>query len=179
MPAERESPDLAAPDVLTRAIVHAGDHATEYVRAGCGAPVLLLAERGESALLAPLSARFRVIAPDLPCHAPAHETGVPDAGASPPPFAAWLRDFLDGLGVARIDIVAAEPYGLRALSFCVTDRTRVGRVALLFRDAPAPGVGGDAPSELLGQSGLPLLVCREGDGSTAAEVLAFLSARGA
>lgn len=169
---EANAPLSSAPAALTRATVYAGATATEYVRAGCGAPVLLLAERGADPLLTALGARFRVIAPELPCR-----VVTPEPGTSAPPFSVWLRDFLDGLGIARVDVVATEAYGVRALSYCLVDPARVGRIALLFRDASDPTAGGGSP-EPLGRSGHRLLVRRETDedGSGAiADVLAFLT----
>ena len=175
-----DSRHLAAPPVvapaIARATVCAGVTATDYLRAGCGEPVLLLCGRPERPLLAPLAARFRVIAPDLPCD----PTRAPDDRRGP--FSEWLRDFLDGLGVARTHVVADEPYALRTLRFTLTDPTRVDRIALLFRDAHDPAISAGPRPELLGHSGHPLLVsCDTGVGvrgdacaTVADEILRFL-----
>ena len=169
---------LAAPDAgtaprIARATVCAGATTTDYLRAGCGPTVLLLGADVDSPLLSALAARFRVIAP------------LPAADRAPPaPFSAWLRDFLDGLGVVGASVVAEEGWALRALRFALTDPTRVERIALLFRDAPDPALGGDGcHPELLGCSGHPLLVvCETAAGargracaSTVDDVVRFLA----
>ena len=183
MSTESSEPALTAPSTAvpsaTRATVHAGAHATVYLRAGQGEPVVLLCARPRRPLLATLAARFRVIAPELPRHA------LPPADGSPVPFSAWLRDFLDGLGVGRASVVAEERFALRTLNFALTDPTRVHRVALLFRDAPDPALSAGALPDLLGRAGHPLLVHREPDtGGRAAprtaiagDVLDFLTGR--
>jgi pimeloyl-ACP methyl ester carboxylesterase len=155
-PARELATSPSAPRV-TRGTVHAGASTTDYLRAGCGAPVVLLGsagpDPGERSLFAALAGGFRVIAPVLP---PEPHAGPRDAAA--PPFSAWLRGVLDGLGLAEASLVAEEAYALRALSFALTDPMRVSRVALLFRDAPDPALPGGAFPELLGLSGHPLLV---------------------
>ena len=80
-----------------------GPCATDYVRAGHGATVLLLTrQHAEHRLFGALASAFRVIAPELPRHGPGLEGEVD----SSPPFASWLRDFLDGLGILRVCLVA-------------------------------------------------------------------------
>lgn len=75
---------------LIEAVVQAGSVETSYVRAGQGAPVVLLTCRTTAALIEDplfqgLAACFRVIVPALPAD---------DVNAGN-----WLRDVIDGLGL--------------------------------------------------------------------------------
>ena len=157
----------AVPDTSpARALVDAGAICTPYLRAGVGAPLVLLGAREEAAgaspLLVRLSARFRVVAPEPGAwcggapngDAPGHEGAVPS-------FAAWLRGFLDGLGIQQASIVAREELALRALSFSLTDPLRVDRLVLLYRDAVDPAVRSAAATQMLGTMGHALLLRRE------------------
>jgi len=80
-----------------RAVVWAGGQATSYLRAGCGAVVVLLMSDydGPTALelVALLSTVHLVIAPSVP-------SGVA--------IASWLTNLLDGLGITTTNIFA-EP----------------------------------------------------------------------
>lgn len=133
---------------VTRASVIVGTHETPYLRLGRGAPALYLAPNTESAttsawdVVSMLSAARRVTLlepPAPPSHA--SPTAAPAAGAeSPharvPAFATWLAGLLDGLGIARAAIIAAEVYALRVLHFALAHGDRVERVVLLTDDAP-------------------------------------------
>ena len=103
-----------------RALVCVGAEETEYLRAGCGAVVVLLTAEydGPAALelIALLSAAFLVIAPR-----------VPRAVA----FNVWLANLLDGLGFARASIVAETAFTADVLRFATDDDARVHRVAVL------------------------------------------------
>jgi hypothetical protein len=161
----------AGPVRVARAIVDAGAVATSYLRAGAGAPVVLLTSAHSDdvaggPLLAGLAAHYRVIAPDL-------AAGGPTPAGCPTCFAAWLRGVLDGIGAGCVSIVAEEAYALRVLSFVFSDPARVDRVALFFHDAPDP---------LLGWSGHQMLIQRlspdardngVGDGAVA-DIVRFL-----
>jgi len=110
-----------------RATVYAGACATDYVRAGHGATVLLLTrQRAEHPLFGALASAFRVIAPELPRHA----AGLEGEADSLPPFASWLRDFLDGLGIERVCLVVDELFALDALRFCLAEPTRVDCIVI-------------------------------------------------
>jgi pimeloyl-ACP methyl ester carboxylesterase len=131
-----------------RALVCAGAVETEYLRAGCGAPVLLLLHgratdwwnedpAPESARRAfeLLSARYRVIAPTIP------------AGVG---FATWLGDFLDGLGVDRPSVVAEPGLALAAQLFAIEQPGRVHCVAVLY---DGEGAADDVIRSLSGADG--------------------------
>ena len=143
---------------FTRAAIDVDAVSTTYIRAGTGAPVVLLAGPGglgaDDALLPALASRFCVVAPEL-----ARPGAWPAAGeSSAPAFSEWLRGFLDGLGLLQASIVADEHWALRALSFCQTDPLRVERLVLCYRDAADRGVRAAAAPDVLGRSGHPLLV---------------------
>lgn len=112
------------------AVVQTGPVETKYVRAGKGAPVLLLLdERAVTAvvsqLLEALTAEFRLLLPaidgDLVLNAP-------DGHAA---FCSWLRDFMDGLGVDRFALIATAHYSAAVAAFMSTDPERIDRVVLL------------------------------------------------
>lgn len=128
----------------THATVYAGPNETDYAHAGRGAAVVLIGSRLNQPLFAALAVHFRVIVPEMPCR-----IAVPGTHAPSPPFSAWLRDFLDCLGIARVSVVAEESYALRALQFCLNDAT-VDRVVLLTRDATDQAVADDVVRVLLG-----------------------------
>ena len=94
---------------VVEAEVHAGGTRTRYLRAGAGPTLLLLHGAGERAevwtlWIERLASRFRVLAPDRRWRSRRR-------GPLPPGEAAargtWLRDFLDGLGVETVRIVAS------------------------------------------------------------------------
>jgi hypothetical protein len=103
-----------------RALVCIGDDETEYLRAGCGAVVVLLTREYDGPatleLIALLSAGFLVIAPRVP------------RGTA---FSGWLSNLMDGLGFVRASIVAETPFVAEVLRFAVEDEARVHRVAVL------------------------------------------------
>ena len=107
----------SSPVQLTDAVaeVRVGDLTTRYRRSGSGRPVVVLhppsevdAETWHLAEL--LSGHCRVIVPELP-------SGVVDA-------AAWLRDFLDALGIERAAVVVPEQLGIAALDLALLDTGR-------------------------------------------------------
>lgn len=113
-----------------RATVFAGGVETEYYRSGSGMPVLLLlmppGDPGRDRMLRFLSPRARVIAPMIPA---AIE------------FSSWLRDFLDGVGVVPVHIVATTALELAARDFAASDPARVDQVSTLDRVAAAQTPG--------------------------------------
>ncbi len=147
---------------MTRASVIVGTHETPYLRLGRGAPALYLAPNTEREttrawdVVTVLASTRRVTLLEPP-HATAAQ-GSPQASppALVPAFAAWLNGLLDGLGIARAAIIAAEVYALRVLHFALTHGDRVERVVLLTDDAP------DATLPLIGAVGttpaVPVLI---------------------
>jgi pimeloyl-ACP methyl ester carboxylesterase len=151
--------------------VYVRDQVTRYHRRGAGRPVLLLADAAGAggapwpALDDALAARFRTIRPELPAKSSA---------AAPPPFADWLRDFLDGIGVEAAAVVAAGRHGAAALDFSGSDADRVERV-LVVADAAPPELAGALAAALAdAPAAVPVLVVAGRDGRALAAALAFL-----
>lgn len=95
--------------------VRVGELTTRYRRSGSGRPVVVLqppndADASASRLEELLSDRCRVIVPEIPA-------GVTDV-------AAWLRDFLDALGIERATVVLPEQLGITALDLAPLDTGR-------------------------------------------------------
>ncbi len=158
-----------SPDAWAR--VYVRDQVTRYHRRGAGRPVLLLADAAGAggapwpALDDALAARFRTIRPELPAKSSA---------AAPPPFADWLRDFLDGIGVEAAAVVAAGRHGAAALDFSGSDADRVERV-LVVADAAPPELAGALAAALAdAPAAVPVLVVAGRDGRALAAALAFL-----
>lgn len=108
----------SAPLIETMAEVRVGDVVTRYRRSGSGRPVVLLdaprdVESAAADLTELLSRRFRVLVPDLP-------DGQVD-------LAAWLRDFLEALGLERAAVVVADRVGIAALNLALLDTDQDGR----------------------------------------------------
>ena len=117
----RATPDTTArAGAPARAVVWAGGQATSYLRAGCGAVVLLLmAEHdGPAALevVALLSTIHLVIAPSVP-------GGIV--------VASWLAGVMDGLGIASASIVAERAFMDAARHFARDEADRVRDVTEL------------------------------------------------
>lgn len=146
--------------VATVAEVRAHDQVMRYRRAGAGRPLVLLraAVGPESVwpeLDADLVARFRVFIPELP----------PDCED----VAAWTKDFLEGVGLDRVLLVAAEPCCLSALELALLGADLIERLVLVPSGlAGETGLDGTLATTLAGVS-VPLLVVRRG--LSAAEAL--------
>ena len=116
-------------DSTARAVVWAGGVRTEYLRAGSGAVVVLLVGEhdgpGAMEIIELLSSAFLVIAPSVP-------RGVP--------FASWLSNVMDGLGIASACVVAETTFFAEAERFAAGAEGRVHRVALLETRPAGAGV---------------------------------------
>lgn len=177
MPNSSAVPPSSSPDhcsTVVRATVFDGVTDTPYHRAGRGAPVVVLAADDPgiaNALLATLARQFRIIAPDIP-------TRRSSAPSTHPSFPTWLRGFLDGLGLARVALVAEAHFGAAALAFALLEPERVDRLAVIF-DAAAEPTPHDAIADSLRRAGTPVLVswlaAREA-GEWSAEIARFLTA---
>ncbi|HKP15761.1 MAG TPA: hypothetical protein VJT85_06840 [Gemmatimonadaceae bacterium] len=137
----------------TLAEVRAHDQVMRYRRAGAGRPIVVLRGADEPDALWPeldaeLISRFRVVTPALP--------------ADCEDVAAWVGDFLEGLGLDRVAVLAAEPCCLSALELALLNAGQVERLVLV----PAGAVGetaldGTLATTLAGSS-VPLIVVRRG-----------------
>ena len=147
----------------TLAEVRAHDQVMRYRRAGAGRPLVVL--RGAAGsngfwpeLEADLTSRFRVFTPQLP--------------ADCDDVAAWVADFLEGLGLDRVVLVAADPCCLSALELALLRGYQVERLVLVPAGAVGEtGLDGTLATTFAGVS-VPLLVVRRG--LAAAEALPLL-----
>src|SRR5262245_40305962 len=143
--------------------VRAHDQVMRYHRAGVGRPLVLLrtAACPDSlcpALEAQLVARFRVFTPEIP----------PDCED----VAAWVKDFLEGVGLDRIPLVAADPCCLSALELALLGADLIERLVLVpYGFGGETGLDGTLATTYAGVS-VPLLVVRRG--LAAAEALPLL-----
>ena len=132
----------------TLAEVRAHDPVMRYRRAGAGRPLVVL--RGGADALWPeleseLATRFRVLTPEM--------SGDGDV-------AARAHDFLEGVGLDRVALLAAEPFCIAALELVLLDACEVERLVLV-----PSGAGGDTGLDgtlATTQVGVPLLVLRRG-----------------
>jgi hypothetical protein len=149
-------PPLAPADPAGRtaeswAEVRAHDQVFRYRRVGSGREVLLVLASVEqpellwAELLEALSEGRRVILPEPP--AAGTEVGC------------WLGDFLEGLGVSNVSIVAANRFCIPALELTFLGLEQIARVVLVL---DAPGGGNEAVEAALRQAAVPLLVVHRG-----------------
>ncbi len=118
---------------IKQGIVRAGTIQTSYLEAGAGPDLLLIHGAGGGAVnwyevIGPLSARFRIIAPDVVGFG---ESDKPSAPYDRPFFAAWLRDFVDAIGVQDVCLVGSSQGGAISLQFAHDYPDRVKRLVLL------------------------------------------------
>jgi hypothetical protein len=146
-----------------RALVQTGATETHYRRGGEGAVLLLLLAGGIEdsfgrEVFARLAQRFRVIAPEVPTGV---RGGAAGAGAAEPvSLSKWLRDLIDGLGLARPSLVVDEGVGVAALGFTLLDRDRVGALVTLHLDHADPAAPAGLAEGPLPHADRPLLVVR-------------------
>jgi pimeloyl-ACP methyl ester carboxylesterase len=148
---------------VSLAEVRAHDLVMRYHRAGAGRPLVLLrpAEGPDSlwpGLEGQLVARFRVFTPELP--------------ADCKDVAGWVTDFLEGVGLDRVVVVAADPCCLSALELALLGAQQIERLVLVPGGLTAEtGLDGTLATAYAGMS-VPLLVVRRG--LSAAEALPLL-----
>ena len=141
-----------AQDVVHACVVAGGEKGgeTHYLRAGRGAPVLLLAEAATAgALIGGLPRNFRSIAPQLP--------GPVETVAAN--FNPWIRGFLDALGIPKVSVIVGPCLSAQTLGFALIEPERVDKLVFLVGgcgDAPAPE-GEIGVVDRLRTSGQPLL----------------------
>ena len=137
----------------TLAEVRAHDQVMRYRRAGAGRPIIVLRGADEADALWPeldaeLVSGFRVVTPELP--------------ADCEDVAAWVADFLEGVGLSRVVVLAAEPCCLSALELALLASDQVERLILVPAGAAGDsGLDGTLATTLAGVS-VPLIVVRRG-----------------
>ena len=145
------------------AAVLAGSVSTTYDRWGQGPPLLLLSADAGAEMLseeafASASDAFTVIVP----------RGTPWADENTQvAFSTWLRDFLDGLGVDRVTIVAVRDAGLLALLFAQLEPDRVERLVLIAVGARQAVHGTTLFPDRLERARVHLLTVAGASGNTA------------
>jgi pimeloyl-ACP methyl ester carboxylesterase len=133
--------------------VRAHDRVIRYQRTGSGRPVVILRGADAAADLWPeldngIAERFRVLRPE-----------VPPAGSG---ATVWLGDFLDGLGTARLAIIAAQSFAVSAIELALIDPERITRLVLVGDgDTNDQALDGTLSSAAPG-SPVPILVLRRG-----------------
>lgn len=126
---------------VERETASAGSIQTAYLEAGSGEPVILV--HGASAagitwypVIGPLSAHFRVFAPDIVGYG---ESDKPSTAYDPPYYCAWLAAFLDALGVQKAHLVGHSKGGAIGLRFALGHPARVKSLVLV--DSAGLGIG--------------------------------------
>ena len=114
-----------------------------YQDVGQGSVVLLVHGMGGSSqtwreVLPHLSARHRVIAPDLIGHG---QSDKPRTDYSLGAFAVWLRDLLDQLGVSRMTLVGHSLGGGVAMQFAHQHPEYIERLVLISSGGLGPELG--------------------------------------
>lgn len=111
-----------------RAALTVGAVETEYLRVGNGAPVLVLDPRLAATIAAgePPSdwSGHRLIVPVGTTIAAL----APSAAHPDDPFGAWLRGFLDGLGLAAVTIVVSPPLEAAVRRFADDNPGEIARI---------------------------------------------------
>jgi hypothetical protein len=137
--------------------VRANDRVMRYRRAGTGRAVIVLYSANDpqppwpalvDALVDALGAGFRLILPE-----------PPDADAD---IAEWLADFLEGLGMSNIGIVAAGRFCIPTLELTLLGVDQVARIVLVPNGRGGETGLGGALETATGQAVVPLLVVRDG-----------------
>ena len=137
----------------TLAEVRAHEQVMRYRRAGAGRPLVVLRSAAEADALWPeldaeLVARNRVLTPELP--------------ADCEDVAAWVAAFLEGVGLDRVVVLAAEPCCLSALELALFNASLVERLVLVPAGAVSEtGLDGTLATTLAGVT-VPLIVVRRG-----------------
>jgi pimeloyl-ACP methyl ester carboxylesterase len=158
------TPRIAAtPRLEPSAEVRAHNQVIRYHRSGTGPVVLLLGADADPSPLWPevlgaLTNGFRLIVPVLP---------VVDTAAQ------LLADFLEGLGVAGVSVIASSQYCIPALELALRDVDQIARVVLVPDGGSAGSAWDGALTTRAREASVPLLVIRRG--TPASEALTLLA----
>ena len=133
--------------------VRANDRVMRYRRAGTGRAIIVLYSAHDSGppwpeLVDALGQGFRLILPE-----------PPDADAD---IAEWLADFLEGLGMSNIGIVAAGRFCVPTLELTLLGVDQVARIVLVPNGRRGEAGLGGALDTATAQAVVPLLVLRDG-----------------
>lgn len=102
--------------------VRVGDHVTRYVRRGSGSPVVVIgAKPARSEVWAPLveslGANHRLIIPQLP--------------EAEQDIAAWLREFIEGIGLSSVALIAGDAARVPAIAVASADDFTIQKLVLV------------------------------------------------
>jgi pimeloyl-ACP methyl ester carboxylesterase len=131
--------------------VRTADHVTRYARIGSGRPVLILDEVPFATTCWPglverLALERRVILPEVPTNEPR--------------FAAWLRGFIDGMGLPPVTLVATGDLCFLSIEFALLEPERIENLVLVPAGAAdETGLSGVLTSTL-SSAGVRMLVIR-------------------
>jgi hypothetical protein len=115
------APDAARPSD-SFAQVRSADYTTRYIRVGAGQPVVVA-----DAAMTPSS-----LWPDLVGRlADGRRLIIPEVQGGQDRFAAWLRSFLDGMGLPPVSLLAAGELCLPSLEFALLEPDRLERLVLV------------------------------------------------
>jgi hypothetical protein len=133
--------------------VRANDRVMRYRRGGTGRTSVILLATGRPLppwpeLFQALGSRFRVILPEPP-------EGDAD-------IADWLADFLEGLGMSNVGLVAADRFCIPILELTLLGLDQVARIALLPHGGGEEHGAGGALEAATGQALVPLIIVRDG-----------------
>ena len=151
-------PKLSVPEPPARhepwAEVRAHDRVMRYRRFGVGRPVVVLHAPDDHdpfwpALLEVLGAGCRLILPELP---------DPEADLT-----AWLAGFLEGLGAARVRILAAERFALPVLELALLETDQIVGLVLVTSGPSASDMGRGTLESATGRALVPMLHVRRAD----------------
>jgi len=151
--------------------VRARDQVVRYHRSGVGRTVLILCSHNDPEplwpeLLETLGAGYRLIVPEPPVD----ETDL----------VSWLADFLEGLGVSNVIILAANRFCIPALELALLEGDQVARLVLVPQ---GNGRAGEAAATLVTQTRqarVPLLIVPRGQpaSETVSVITGFLGETG-
>ena len=131
--------------------VRSADYTTRYIRVGAGQPVVIVDATMDSGALWPeligrLADAGRVILPEV--------QGGHDR------FTAWLRSFLDGMGLPPVTLIATGDLCLSALEFALLEPERVRRLVLVPAGSAEETGLTSVITPTLGVSSVSMLVVR-------------------
>jgi len=114
-------PDAARPSD-SFALVRSADYTTRYIRVGAGEPVLIVDATTNPGSLWPEL---------IGCLAEGRRVILPEIQGGSDRFVAWLRSFLDGMGLPPATIVATGELCFSALEFALLEPERIQRLVLI------------------------------------------------
>lgn len=133
--------------------IRAHERVMRYRRTGTGRASIVLCSPDDPQapwpdLVHALGARFRLLLPEPP----GADTDI----------AEWLADFLEGLGMSNIGIVAADRFCMPALELTLLGVDQVGRIVLVPKGRGGEAGLGGALEAAAGQVVVPVLIVRGG-----------------